>query len=373
MCTELTDPNASKGFSRRSVIQLAAAAGGAMAATALTAAPASAQTHRLSSTGSRLTLLGTSGGPPPMSGRTGIASSLSVGDRTYLVDLGHGAFQRVHEAGIDPASIRNVFITHLHSDHIADLYQLLWLRFGGVARITAPVHVYGPGRAGALPPVRGGRTVATIGGDNPTPGTVDFIEKSMEATAYDLNMRARDEGWPDIRSVVTAHDIALPDVGANATDNLFPDMEPFPVFEDDRVKVTATLVEHPPVFPSFAFRFDTDESSVVFSGDTTRSDNLIRLATGADYLVHEVIALDWVKTLNVPASLLAHLAESHTDVDTVGALAEAAGARNLVLSHLVPGDVDAVTDGQWRRRAQRGYRGRVHVGRDLMHFDLGRS
>jgi ribonuclease BN (tRNA processing enzyme) len=306
-----------------------------------------------------------------MTGRTGIASALTVGDRTYLIDLGHGAFQRIHEAGIDPASVRNVFITHLHSDHIADLYQLLWLRFGGVGRLVAPIQVFGPGSAGGLPPARGGRSVPTIGGDNETPGTVDFIEKSMEATAYDLNIRMRDEAWPDIRSVVTAHDIALPDVGANPIDRLFPDMEPFTVFEDDRVRVTVTLVKHPPVFPSFAFRFDTDEGAVVFSGDTSESTNLIRLATGADYLVHEVIALDWIKTLNVPQSLLEHLAEAHTDIDKVGSIAEEAGARNLVLSHLVPGEVNAVTDGQWRRRAQRGYRGKVHVGRDLMHLALG--
>lgn len=372
MCNELAHSETGHRFSRRNVIQFAAAAGGALATSALNANSASAQPEGAPRQGDRLTLLGTSGGPPPMTGRTGIASALSVGDRTYLVDLGHGAFQRVHEAGIDPASIHNIFITHLHSDHIADLYQLLWLRFGGVARLMPPVQIHGPGRAGGLPPARGGRTVSTLGGDNPTPGTVDFIEKSMEASAYDLNIRVRDEGWPDIRNVVTAHDIALPDVGAGATGNLFPDMAPFTVFEDDRVKVSATLVKHPPVFPSFAFRFDTDKGTVVFSGDTSHSTNLIRLAADADYLVHEVIALDWIKTLNVPESLLEHLAEAHMDLDAVGSVAEAAGARNLVLSHLVPGDVNAVTDGQWRRRAQRGYGGTVHVGRDLMSFPLAR-
>lgn len=371
MCNQMSAATSSPGFSRRNVMQLAAAAGGAFATSALTASAASAQPQSGPRGRTRLTLLGTSGGPPPMSGgRTGIASALSVGDRTYLVDLGHGAFQRIHDAGIVPASIRNIFITHLHSDHIADLYQLLWLRFGGVARLAAPIHVHGPGRAGSLPPARAGQSVPIIGGDNPTPGTVDFLEKSMEATAYDLNIRTRDEGWPDIRNVITGHDIALPEVGANAIDNLFPDMDPFTVFEDDRVKVTATLVEHPPVFPSFGFRFDTDEGSVVFSGDTSYSNNLVRLAAGADYLVHEVIALDWIETLNVPTALLEHLAESHTDIDKVGSLAERAGVRNLVLSHLVPGEVNAITDGQWRRRAQRGYTGTVHVGRDLTHFDM---
>jgi ribonuclease BN (tRNA processing enzyme) len=320
----------------------------------------------------RLALLGTSGGPPPMTGRSGICSALIVGDSTYLVDFGHGSYGQIGRLGVSPASIKNLFVTHLHSDHIADLYQLVWLRYGGgIGSLPGPFEVYGPGRAGGLPPAHAGGNAATVNPENPTPGTVDFIEKSIEASAYDLNIRIRDQGRPPIDGVLRAHDIVLPDVGASATGNLWPDMEPFPVFANSDVEVTATLVQHPPVFPSFAFRFDTADGSVVFSGDTSVSENLIRLARGADYLVHEVIALDWVAGLNVPESLLNHLAESHTDIDKVGGVAEASGVKHLVLNHLVPGDVSAVTDGQWRRRAQRGFSGKVTVGRDLMQLGVG--
>ncbi|MCC5348697.1 MBL fold metallo-hydrolase, partial [Staphylococcus aureus] len=69
-------------------------------------------------------------------------------------------------------------------------------------------------------------------------------------------------------------------------------MKPVVFYEDDRVKVSATLVQHAPVFPSFAFRFDTEDGSVVFSGDTGPSENLVRMARGADVLVHEVIATE---------------------------------------------------------------------------------
>lgn len=363
------------GATRRDVLRLGAglAAGATVTATSLSpafaAAPASGGVGRVGGRNTELVLLGTKGGPPPLGERHGISSAVVVGDRTYVVDLGHGSYEQIHRAGI--ASLEGIFITHLHSDHIAELFTLPWLRHGGIQALKGPIPIYGPGRAGGLPPARTGQPASLVNPGNPTPGTVDFIEKSIEAAAYDLNIRIRDEDWPDLRTVLQPQDIALPDVGASATGNLSPRMRPFKVFENSDVKVTATLVEHPPVFPAFGFRFDTAEGSVVFSGDTGVSENLIELAAGADYLVHEVIALDWVAASNVPASLLKHLAESHTDIDKVGAVAESAGVKNLVLNHLVPGDPKAVNDGQWRRRAQRGFTGKVHVGHDLMRFGLG--
>lgn len=355
--------------SRRAVLGFGAGAAlatlSATSSTAAVGAPVARPPRRDRTT---LTLLGTSGGPPPMDGRTGISSAVVVGDHTYLVDLGHGTFNQLHRSGISAATVRGMFLTHLHSDHLAEAYTLPWLRFGGVRPLRGPVDVYGPGRAGALPPSRSG-PVEVIHPERPTPGTEDFFASAVAGTAYDLNIRMLDEGWPDIRDLLRVRDIPLPDVGASAPDNLFPDMDPFLVFEDDRVRVSATLVKHPPVFPAFGFRFDTDDGSVVFSGDTTVSANLVRLAAGADFLVHEVINVDVLEGL-VPPEIIAHLLESHTNVDEVGAVAEAAGVRTLVLNHLVPGDPAEVNDGQWRRRAQRGFSGRVVVGRDLMELGV---
>ena len=364
---------ATSGPSRRNVLRLGAglaASAGVTAASLPTAALASGPAKPRRSHDTELVLLGTKGGPPPLGEqRQGISSAVVVGDNTYVVDLGHGSYSQLHRAGI--ASLQGIFVTHLHSDHIAELFTLPWLRHGGVNSLKGPIPIYGPGRAGGLPQSRTGQKAPLINPENPTPGTVDFLEKSIEAAAYDLNIRMRDENWPDLREVLQPHDIVLPEVGASATGNLFPRMRPFTVFENDDVKVSATLVEHPPVFPAFGFRFDTAEGSVVFSGDTSVSPNLIELAAGADYLVHEVIDLDWVAASNVPESLLDHLSESHTDVNKVGAVAESAGVKNLVLNHLVPGDPNEVNDSQWRRRAQVGFSGKVHVGRDLMRFGLG--
>lgn len=91
-------------------------------------------------------------------------------------------------------------------------------------------------------------------------------------------------------------DIVIPSVSGFKSPNEtpVPAMEPFLVHEDERVRVTTTLVNHFPILPAFAFRFDTDDGSVVFSGDSSPCDNLVRLAHNTDVLVHEVIDRSWV-------------------------------------------------------------------------------
>ena len=156
------------------------------------------------------------------------------------------------------------------------------------------------------------------------------------------------------------HEIALPDVGASYA-NTAPRTAPFPVMSDDRVKVTATLVPHCPVFPAFAYRFDTEHGSVTFSGDTTISDNLIELAHGTDVLVHESINMDGSLLSGPPRD---HMLQSHTQVQQVGSVAQRSEAKKLVLSHIadLTGTLDTT---QWERWAKQGYDGDVVVGRDL--------
>lgn len=311
-------------------------------------------------------LLGTAAGPVPMAGRTGIASALVVDGRVYLIDLGHGAFDQIEKAGLKIDQLAGIYVTHLHSDHIADLYSLLWLRFGGVNPFTRPVDIYGPGRAGALPdPYPPGRVVPTVNPENPTPGFTDFIDSMIAGSAYDINVRMRGEAWPDIREMFTPHDIPLPDVGAGPRGEMAPAMEPFTVMEDDHVRVSAILVQHPPVFPSYAFRFDTRHGSVVFSGDTTVCQHTVTLARGADILVHEAIDMQVVEMAGLTPEQLEHHRISHTDATLVGSIAQEAGVKTLVLSHLAPGTV-LLPDASWFAKAGRGYDGRVIVGHDLM-------
>jgi ribonuclease BN (tRNA processing enzyme) len=140
--------------------------------------------------------------------------------------------------------------------------------------------------------------------------------------------------------------------------------------QDDNVKVTAALVNHPPVVPSFAYRFDTAKTSIVFSGDTTPFDNLIKLAQGADILVHEVLHKPSLARLlaRVPNAdrLLEHIVASHTTHIDVGKVAKEAGVKTLVLTHFVPADDPSVTEEMWAEGPRQNFGGKIIVGKDLM-------
>ncbi|MGY3482295.1 ribonuclease BN (tRNA processing enzyme) [Bradyrhizobium sp. USDA 4011] len=227
--------------------------------------------------------------------------------------------------------------------------------------------------------LRGAATPAVpiINPDNPTPGTKDLTGYIYQAFATDLNDRMRDNGRRSLEALVEVHDIDIPQIAGfkSANETPSPPMEPFKVFEDDRVRVSATLVAHAPVWPAFAFRFDTDDGSIVFSGDTARSENLIKLAKGADILVHEVIVTRWVNGLfPTPRSvaeegLLQHLLSGHTLVEEVGGIAEVAGVKKLVLSHIVPGNATR----EQLLPAGKGFSGELVIGRDLMQIGVGQA
>src|SRR3954470_5319161 len=108
----------------------------------------------------------------------------------------------------------------------------------------------------------------------------------------------RDNLKPDLHAFFDVHDIAIPaGIGYHPNDSPSPPgMAPIPVYEDNQVRVTATLVDHFPIVPAFAFRFDTAAGSVACSGDTAPNDNLVALAQDTDVRVHEVIDPAWVDT-----------------------------------------------------------------------------
>jgi len=120
---------------------------------------------------------------------------------------------------------------------------------------------------------------------------------------------------------------------------------------------------------------DTEDGSIVFSGDTTVSRNLIRLARNADILVHEVVDIAFYERTLPPGpatdAFIGHLRDSHTPVTDVGLVAQAANVKHLVLSHFAPGDPNAVTSGNWRRGARTNWDGPLTVGEDLDVLGLG--
>jgi ribonuclease BN (tRNA processing enzyme) len=344
----------------------------------------------------RLITLGTAGGALTFGrlvggrreARHGIASAVVVGDRYYLVDFGQGVQRQLTLAllgEVPPsrtmAGFAAGFITHMHSDHTMDLANLVLCGANQAWPRDRTVPIWGPGRRprpdGARP---GGppRDDCCSAGENPdVPGTAGLIDDLAAAYAADTFDRTVSEGRESPWNRVAGHDVPLP---AGTTPDTVEAVRgglalaPWTVFEDDRVRVSATLVTHGQVYPALAYRFDTDDGAIAFSGDTSPCAGLVRLAQGADILVHECFDAsfaDWEQDGPRPPGhdrRLAAVLAKHTTPAQVGAVAAAAGARQLVLSHIVP----AFAPPSIWRPAQRGFDGVVLVGQDLMEVTLGR-
>lgn len=306
------------GVTRREVVAFGAA--GAIALnTAFAATPPSR---------TRLILLGTKGGPTPSKDRAPASAVLITGGRPYLIDCPDGTARQLVLAGVDPTTVGNVFLTHNHSDHMAGLGALFLLAWG--AGLKTPVTVYGP------PPLR------------------EIVRAELAAGAPDIEYRMREEGRPDLRGLIRTQELEAPGV----------------ILPRPPVRVTCAKVHHYTV-PAFAYRFDTPDRSIVYSGDTAPSDALIELARGAGVLVHEAMlesAIGRIADANANATMLRdHLLKSHTTTEQLGKIAAAAGVGTVVLTHLVPAFPD-ITDAMWAAGVKRHFGGRVIVGQDLMEI-----
>lgn len=416
-----------QGISRRAFLQ---SAGALVAAPLLTgfggkAQAAEVSTGVITSPGlgnyhTQLVLLGTAGGPAwyPGSNRVSASTAVVVGDSIYLIDLGHGATQRMTEAfnssifvntaggKVEEAQskfLQNadaLFFTHLHMDHTSDYPALLLVGYNAGLGIRNPLKVFGPGDRGQLAENKTdykGSIIETPSGSK-TPGTREMTNLLWQAFAQTINDFTLDNGWADFTGLVELYDIGwtegsdilipLPSHGSqypteqcnpyfvDPNTTPCPSIEPFAVYEnpDNDVSVWATLVDHHQVFPSFAYRFNTPDGSIVISGDTGANTcgNLKKLAQGADILVHEVIDEEWIEILaetGVPSALIEHLNSVHTKIGEVGGVAEDCGVRTLVLNHIVPGNAPV----GHLVKAKQNFSGELIIGRDLMQIGVGKA
>ena len=278
----------------------------------------------------RLILLGTGGGPRPRKASSAAAQVIVANGAAYVVDCGNGVARQLVFAGVPLASVRHVLVTHHHSDHNADYGNLMLLAW--TAGLRTRVDTWGP------PPLE------------------KITRLFFEMSAFDIDTRIANEGRVPLVPLVHPHEIT----------------EGGLVFQDEALRVTATLVDHPPVVPAFGYRFDGPDRSIVISGDTRRSDALVKLAQGADVLVHSVLYVPAVDRLvaKVPnaASLKESIIAHQTSVEDAGRVAAAAGVKTLVLSHLIPADDPEVTEQMWLDAAGAHFKGKVIVGRDLQEI-----
>jgi ribonuclease BN (tRNA processing enzyme) len=251
-----------------------------------------------------------------------------------MIDAGNGVCRQMALASLPPASLTAIFITHNHSDHVAD-YGTLLLR-AWLSGLKTPVDTYGP---------------------SPIKEMTDDYLKYMQ---WDIQIRIKEEGRTQLRELIRAHPILNEGL----------------IYQDDNVSVSAVEVPHGSAKPSYAFRFDTPQSSVVFSGDTSYSTSLINLAKGADILIHEVVNLDAIASVvneidEGNPQLYQHIVESHTSIEEVGAVATAADVHTLVLTHFVPGGHPQFDRPEvWVKGIRKHFKGNVIVGKDLLEIPV---
>jgi ribonuclease BN (tRNA processing enzyme) len=298
-------------------------------------------------TGTRLITLGTSGGPIATVGRAQSSNLLVVNGALYVIDAGPGVTRRLTRAGIRIRDIDNIFITHEHGDHTGGLAELLSAEYD--SNRTKPVNIYGP------------------------PGTETVVKGATQYLTISSEIRISG----GTKSIPIAQILFAHDVGTGA------------VYQDANVKVTAVENTHfhfPPGSPaygkykSYAYRFEASDRVVVFTGDTGPSAAVTELARGADLLVSEVDSVEenvarqiktglWqLRTPDEQTSFIRHDTEEHLSPDEVGKMAERAGVKTVVLSH-IGASTDSKDDfKRYGEQVKKYFSGQVLVAKDLVEF-----
>ncbi len=282
----------------------------------------------------KVTLLGT-GTPVPIIERFGPSILVEAGSEKLLFDCGRGASVRLWQLHIPMRDVTAVFFTHLHSDHVSgfpDLWLTGWLPSPFGLR-NKPMRVYGP------------------------VGTAHMMLHLKKAYQADLRIRMADEKIPPAGAEIITEEI---------TEGV--------VYEKNGLKVTAFNVDHGEfIKPAFGYRIDYQGRSVVLSGDTRFSENLIRFSKGADVLFHEVgvAKAENLATSDAARRIIGH----HTTPEDAGRVFDRVKPRLAVYTHIVLLSTDlaisAPTVDDLVSLTRKTYSGPFEVGEDLMSVEVG--
>lgn len=271
-----------------------------------------------------ITLLGT-GGPVPAPDRAGPSTLVTAGTTRVLVDAGRGVCMRLVAAGVFPPMLDAVFVTHLHSDHLTDLNDVITTRWV-MAPVPLPLTVYGP------------------------PGLRETVDGLLSMLA------------PDIRYRIAHH--------ADLTEGPrveVIEVEPGTRFTVGEVEVVVGATDHRPVEPTVAFRVEHEGRSVVLGGDGVPCEGLDELCRGADAYVQTVLREELVAA--IPMQRLQDVLDYHSTVADAARTAARGGVGTLVLTHYIPGMAPGAED-EWRAIAAEHFDGAIVLGDDLTSVSL---
>lgn len=273
-----------------------------------------------------VTLLGT-GSPIPDPERAGPSTLARAGGQMFLIDCGRGVLQRLAAAGAGANQLSALLLTHLHSDHIADLGDVI---------ITRWVSTFAP-EPGPLP---------IIG----PPGTAEVVDATLRAFGHDIGYRIAHHADLTGPPRVEVHE---------HTDAV--------VWDRGGVQIRVAPTDHRPVTPTIAFRIEHSGASVVAAGDTVPCPGLDALAAGAGALVHTAIRKDLIEML--PQQRIRDICDYHSSVQEAAATATRAGVGILILTHYVPA-IAAGTEDDWRDLAASVFDRQIELGDDLHRVEV---
>jgi ribonuclease Z len=287
-----------------------------------------------------VTLLGTSS-PMHVPHRFGPSQIITGGTVRLLIDTGWGATLRLYQNATPPQTIDAVFITHLHSDHTTDMADFLVMRW--VGGIQSPIKIYGPA------------------------GTKRMIAGFQEAMAADTKYRLDHHG-DKLWSGGLAADITEIEAGD----------DPVEVARFGDLVVKTFEVDHRPVKPAYGFRFENNGKAITISGDTNPCAGLLNGSKDADIMVCDSMNLSMMKTLEnslrtmgntVQASLLEDAHNYHAPIDAMAEVAQKAGVKHLLLSHVMPPVADEQVP-MFIAGLDKVFSGKLSVGHDLEKFSV---
>ena len=267
----------------------------------------------------QVVLTGT-GSPLPSATRAGPSTLVLAGATQLLVDAGRGVVMRMMAVGVRPDDLDGVLITHMHSDHVCALNDVItthWVR----TRELKPLRIWGP------------------------VGTTRLVERTLFMLEDDIGYRT-DHHEPLVHG---------PQVEVT-------EIEPGDAFDIGDVQVTTAATAHAPVHPTIGFRFEHDGSVAALVGDTLPCEGVDQLAADADVYVQTVLRRDIVEQL--PGEMAQDILEYHSSVDDAARTAARVGARRLAMTHMVPAP-EPEQYPEWISRAAQHFDGEIVIGDDL--------